>query len=43
MPDNTVQKAKRHAFNGFDYFVIAGGAVNVVVICLLLGYWLVAA
>jgi hypothetical protein len=43
MPDNGAKKTERRAFNGFDYFVIAGGAVNVLVICLLLGYWLVAA
>ena len=44
MPDNyTAQKTGRRAFNGFDYFVIAGGAVNVLVVCLFLVYWLVAA
>jgi len=42
MPDNTFRKTGHRAFNGFDYFVIAGGVVNVLVICLMLGYWLVA-
>ena len=28
--------------NGFDYFVLAGAFVNLVVILTLVGYWLVA-
>ena len=35
----------RHSVDGlnaFDYFVLAGAAVNVVVIATLVGYWLVA-
>lgn len=30
---------KRKRFNAFDYFVLAGALVNVVVVILLLGYW----
>jgi hypothetical protein len=26
--------------NGFDYFVLAGGLINIVVITYLVGYWL---
>ncbi len=26
--------------NGFDYFVLVGGAVNVLIISYLIGYWL---
>jgi hypothetical protein len=32
--------AKQSRFNAFDAFVIAGAAVNVAVVLLLLGYWL---
>jgi len=28
--------------NGFDYFVLAGAAMNLVVIATLVGFWLVA-
>ena len=28
--------------NGFDYFVLAGALVNLVVIFTLIGYWLIA-
>jgi len=27
-------------FNGFDIFVLAGGAMNLIVITYLVGYWL---
>lgn len=33
-------KTKRKRFNTFDVFVLAGAAVNVAVVLLLLGYWL---
>ena len=26
--------------NGFDYFVLAGGLINIIVITYLVGYWL---
>jgi hypothetical protein len=26
--------------NGFDYFVLAGGLINILVIGFLVGYWL---
>jgi len=31
---------KRRRLNAFDAFVIAGAAVNVVVVLMLVGYWL---
>jgi hypothetical protein len=31
---------KRRKFNTFDVFVLAGAAVNVAVVLLLLGYWI---
>ncbi len=31
--------AKRSGFNAFDAFVLAGALVNVVVVLLLVGYW----
>jgi len=30
------------SLNGFDYFVLAGAAVNLVVVAILVGYWLIA-
>ena len=36
---------KRNSFadlSGFDYFVLAGAAVNLVVIVCLVGFWLVS-
>ncbi len=30
---------KRGKFNAFDWFVLAGALVNLVVVTLLLGYW----
>jgi hypothetical protein len=32
--------AKRWKINAFDVFVLAGALVNVVVVLLLLGYWI---
>lgn len=32
--------AKRKRFNAFNAFVLAGALVNVVVVLLLFGYWL---
>lgn len=32
----------RFPFNGFDFFVLAGAMVNLVVVCYLVGYWLFA-
>ena len=32
----------RIPFNGFDFFVLAGAMVNVLVVCYLVGYWLFA-
>ena len=37
------QEFRRNSFpglNGFDYFVLAGAAVNLVVIVCLVGFWL---
>ncbi len=34
--------AKRFRINAFDAFVLAGGLVNVAVVLLLLGYWLLS-
>lgn len=31
---------KRRKINGFDAFVLAGALVNVVVVLMLLGYWI---
>ena len=31
--------ANRSKFTAFDGFVLAGAAVNVAVVCLLFGYW----
>ena len=32
--------SQRSKLNAFDAFVLAGAAVNVVVVLMLLGYWL---
>ena len=34
--------SSRIQFSGFDYFVLAGAAVNILVIGYLIGYWLLA-
>jgi len=31
---------RRRRFNAFDGFVLAGAAVNVIVVLMLVGYWL---
>jgi len=33
-------RQRRRPFNAFDGFVLAGAAVNVVVVLALFGYWL---
>jgi len=38
MEPRLMQKIRK--FNTFDVFVLAGAAVNVAVVTLLLGYWL---
>ena len=35
-------RATRSRLSGFDYFVLAGAAVNLLVIGYLVGYWLYA-
>jgi len=50
-PSTSLTKIERKSMNGasrqlksnrgaFDYFVLAGAAVNIVVVTLLFGYWL---
>lgn len=34
--------ARRLKFNAFDAFVIAGAVVNVAVVLLIIGYWIVS-
>jgi len=36
------KSASRVRLSGFDYFVLAGAAVNLVVIGYLIGYWVLA-
>jgi len=40
MSDKSPDITKRKRFNAFNVFVLAGAAVNVAVVLLLLGYWL---
>ncbi len=35
-------EVSRTRLSGFDYFVLAGAAMNLLVIVILLGYWLMA-
>ena len=35
-----LSKKTRFRFDGFDYFILAGAMVNLLVICYLVGYWL---
>ena len=35
-----LSKKTRISLDGFDYFILAGAMVNLVVICYLVGYWL---
>ena len=35
-------RVSRDRLSGFDYFVLAGAAVNLLVIGFLIGYWLLA-
>jgi len=36
------RKTGNRRLSGFDYFIIAGGVVNLAIIVLLVGYWLFA-
>jgi len=42
MPEASLSRALRVRPGGFDYFVFAGAAVNVLVIGYLIGHWLLA-
>jgi hypothetical protein len=42
MPEASLSRASRVRLSGFDYFVFAGAAVNVLVIGYLIGHWLLA-
>lgn len=42
MPFANLVRDSVGGLNGFDYFVLAGAAVNLAVIVILVGYWLVA-
>lgn len=42
MPAASLKSASRVRFSGFDYFVLAGAAVNLLVVGYLIGYWLFA-
>ncbi len=37
---NQINKQFNKRFNGFDYFIFAGGAMNILVITLLIVFWL---
>lgn len=43
MPETILKRKSRIRLNGFDYFVLSGAIVNVLVIGFLIGYWLFAA
>lgn len=40
MPEASINGASRGGLSGFDYVVLAGAAVNLLVIGYLIGYWL---
>jgi len=40
MPEASINGESRGGLGGFDYFVLAGAAVNLLVIGYLIGYWL---
>jgi hypothetical protein len=42
MPAARLNRVTRVRLSGFDYFVLAGAAVNLLVIASLIGYWLLA-
>jgi len=42
MPAASLNCASRVRLSGFDYFVFAGAAVNLLVISYLIGHWLLA-
>ncbi len=42
MPMVSLIRESRLRLSGFDYFVLAGAAVNLLVIGYLIGYWLFA-
>ncbi len=42
MPLTSSIRHSASRLNGFDYFVLAGAAVNLVVVAILVGYWLIA-
>jgi len=43
MPEDVHNQKSRFRPSGFDYFVLSGAMVNVLVIVYLVGYWLLAA
>ena len=42
MPAARLNRVIHVRLSGFDYFVLAGAAVNLLVIASLIGYWLLA-
>ncbi|MFZ2653079.1 MAG: hypothetical protein WA210_23600 [Burkholderiaceae bacterium] len=42
MPAASLKPESRVRFSGFDRFVLAGAAVNLLVVAYLVGYWLFA-
>lgn len=43
MSEVILKQKPRIRLNGFDYFVLSGAIVNVLVIAYLIGYWLFVA
>lgn len=43
MARTSLIRTPQFRLNGFDYFVLAGAAVNLIVIGYLVGYWLFTA
>ena len=39
MTRNSLHSSGRRRISGFDYFIIAGGLVNLVIIVFLVGFW----
>ena len=42
MPEVMIKQKSRFRLNGFDYFVLSGAIVNLLVIVYLVAYWLLA-